>query len=297
MSRNTPPLPIRDGITASRLWLPPGQWPNLLAFLIQRFDHIGQEVWRLRLAQGEVVDEAGYPLRADSPYLAGRCIYYYREVPHELAVPFEERILFRDEHLLVVDKPHFLATIPAGSHLRETLLVRLRSKLDLPDLAPIHRLDRETAGVMLFCLHAPSRGAYQSLFEQREVCKRYLAIAPFRADLELPHVHRSRLEERSDCFIMQEVAGSPNSETHIELIERRGEHALYQLEPHTGKKHQLRAHMAALSIPILNDRWYPLLQPDQTDDYSRPLKLLAHTIAFTDPLSGEPRRFESRLNL
>jgi tRNA pseudouridine32 synthase/23S rRNA pseudouridine746 synthase len=297
MSSTTSPLPIREGISASRLWLPPGQWPHLLAFLVEHFDHIDEAVWRLRLEQNEVVDQVGQPLRADSPYRPGSCIHYYREVPHEPLVPFQENILFRDQRLLVVDKPHFLASIPAGSHLRETLLVRLRAKLDVPDLAPIHRLDRETAGVMLFCLDAASRGAYQSLFEQRRVRKCYEAIAPYRADLILPHVQCSRLQERPDCFLMRQVEGAPNSETRIELLERRGEHALYRLEPHTGKKHQLRAHMAALGIPILNDRWYPQPQADQCDDYRRPLKLLARSIAFADPFSGEPRHFESGLSL
>jgi len=297
MPHSASPLPTRDGVAPSYLWLPEGQWPNLLTFLVERFPHVGEAVLRQRLARGELVDDAGLPLSADSPYCTGRRIHYYREVPHEPAVPFEETVLFRDQRLLVVDKPHFLAMIPAGRHLRETVLARLRTKLELPQLTPVHRLDRETAGVVLFCLDPASRGAYQRMFEQRTVRKTYEALAPYRAELALPRVHKSRLEESEDFFLMREVAGEPNSETRIELIEQRGEQALYRLYPHTGKKHQLRAHLAALGIPICNDRWYPELQPDGPDDYARSLKLLARAIEFTDPFSGELRRFESRRGL
>lgn len=297
MQAHSSPLPVINGIAPSYLWLPAGQWPDLISFLVQKFPHLGEAILRLRLERGDIVDENGNALGAGSPYRAGSCIHYYRIVPDEPAIPFEEEILFQDERLLVVDKPHFLATIPGGRHLRETLIVRLRAKLDLPELTPIHRLDRDTAGVVLFCLHPPSRGAYQRLFEQRSVSKTYEAVAPYREDLLLPRVHRSRLAEAKDFFLMREVAGEPNSETRIGLIERRGDDALYRLEPHTGKKHQLRAHMAALGIPIRNDRWYPALREDEADDYSRPLKLLARAIEFSDPISGALRRFESRRSL
>lgn len=295
------PLPIKDRIPPSYAWLPAGQWPNLLAWLVERFPHLERGVLEDRLVRGEIVDEEGRAMCADTPYRPGSRIWYYREVPAETPVPFEEVVLYRDERLLVVDKPHFLATVPGGRYLRETLLTRLRSKLDLPQATPIHRLDRETAGVVLFCIDPASRGRYQALFEQRSVQKVYEAIAPFRADLALPCVHRSRLEEGSRngerFFTMQEVGGEPNSETRIELIERRGELAKYRLAPHTGRKHQLRAHMAALGVPILNDPWYPTVIEDKGDDFSKPLQLLAREIAFVDPLSGEPRQFSTRLKL
>jgi tRNA pseudouridine32 synthase/23S rRNA pseudouridine746 synthase len=295
------PLPIKDAVPPSYAWLPQGQWPNLLAWLVERFPHLERSILEDRLARGEIVDEAGRIMAADTPYRPGSRIWYYREVPPETPVPFEETVLHRDEHLLVVDKPHFLATVPGGRYLRETLLARLRSKLDLPELTPIHRLDRETAGLVLFCIHPPSRGKYQALFEQRTVQKTYEAIAPFRADLQLPRVHRSLLQEGSRngerFFTMQEVAGEPNSETRIELIEQRGELAKYRLSPHTGRKHQLRAHMASLGVPILNDPWYPAVLEDKGDDFSQPLQLLAREIEFVDPISGLPRRFESGLRL
>lgn len=295
------PLPAKDGIQPSYAWLPAGQWPNLLAWLIERFPHLERSVLEGRLARGEIVDEAGNVLHADSAYRPGARIWYYREVPAETPVPFKEEILHRDERLLVVDKPHFLATTPGGRYLRETLLSRLRKQFDLPHLTPIHRLDRETAGVVLFCLHAPSRGAYQQLFEQRSVQKTYEAIAAYREEVALPLTHRSRLEEGARMgerfFTMQEVAGNPNSETHIALIERRGEIAKYRLDPLTGRKHQLRAHMAALGIPILNDPWYPEVIEDKGDDFSQPLQLLAREIRFEDPFSGEVRHFASRRQL
>lgn len=294
------PLPVRDHVAPSYAWLPAGEWPHLLAWLVERFPHLDEAVLRDRLARGEIVDEAGRTMTADTPYRPGARIWYYREVPPETPVPFTETVLYRDERLLVVDKPHFLATVPGGRHLRETLLARLRAKYDLPHLTPIHRLDRETAGVVLFCVHPPSRGAYQQLFEQRSVEKTYEAIAPFSIDLELPQVRRSRLQEGAcegqPFFIMGEVEGEPNSETRIELVERRGDMAKYRLAPHTGRKHQLRAHMAALGVPILNDPWYPRFTEDK-EDFSQPLQLLAREIAFTDPISGEARRFESGLRL
>ncbi|WP_269533043.1 RluA family pseudouridine synthase [Chitinimonas sp. BJYL2] len=291
------PLPHRDGVAPSFLWLPCESWPDLLTYLIARFPHVGEEILRARLQRGELVDETGRPQGLDAPYVAGSRIWYYREVPDETPVPFEAHILHRDERLLVVDKPHFLSMIPAGRHLRETLLSRLRHQLDLPELTPCHRLDRETAGVAMFCLHPPSRGAYQKLFEARAVSKVYEAVAPWREALALPLVHRSRLEEGQGFFSMQEVDGEPNSETLVELIARHGELAHYRLSPHTGRKHQLRAHMAALGIPILHDPWYPVLLPDKGDDFSRPLQLLARTLAFKDPYTGEARCFESRRGL
>jgi len=293
----TPPLPQRDGIGPSFAWLPAGQWPSLLAYLVARFPHLDPAILEGRLLRGELVNDEGRAFAIDSPYRAGIRIWYYRDVPPETSVPFEERVLYRDDRIVVADKPHFLSISPAGKYLRETLLTRLRHKLDLPDLTPVHRLDRETAGVVMFCHHAPSRGAYQGLFQSRQISKVYEAIAPFREDLVLPRVHCSLLEEGEGFFTMREMPGEPNSETRIELIERRGDWARYRLEPHTGRKHQLRVHMAALGIPIRDDPWYPEVLPDKGDDFSKPLRLLARSITFTDPLSGIPRTFTSELQL
>jgi tRNA pseudouridine32 synthase / 23S rRNA pseudouridine746 synthase len=287
------PLPIRDGVAPSYLWLPEGRWDNLLDFLGQRFPDVDGATWRSRMARGEVVDGAGSTLGPGSAYRRGMRIWYYRELERETPIPFEAQILFRDAHLLVVDKPHFLPTIPGGRFLHETLLVRLKKSLGLDDLTPIHRLDRETAGVVIFSHHLASRGAYQSLFQQRCVEKEYEALAAPLAGAQFPFVYRSKMVEGTPFFRMQEVEGEPNSETEIDVIANRADATLYRLRPRTGRKHQLRVHLAALGIPILNDAFYPVALPCKEDDVSRPLQLLARAIAFADPYTGQRRRFES----
>lgn len=301
---------MRGGVAPSRVYLPQGPWSRLYDFLVQRFPHITADVIRARMLRGEIVDQDGIVQAPDTPYRPLKWLWYYREVPGEIPVPFELPVLFQDRHLVVVDKPHFLASTPGGRYLTDTALTRLRLSLDLPLLSPIHRLDRDTAGVMLFCADPDSRGAYQNLFQAREVHKEYMAVAPINPDLKLPCVHHSRLQARADHFTMQEVPGEPNSETSIELVTELATEpchaingipqalALYRLRPRTGRKHQLRAHMSALGIPICNDGLYPQLQPFPDEhDFTRPLQLLASSIAFTDPLSGLMRRFESQRRL
>ncbi len=293
----TPPLPIRDGVAPSYLWLPEGRWESLLAFLVANYPLVSEAQWRDRMARAEVVDGEGQVLGPASAFKRGMRIWYYRELERETPIPFEEQILFRDEHLLVVDKPHFLPMIPSGRFLQETLLVRLKKKLGLTDLSPIHRLDRETAGVVIFSVQQGSRGAYQSLFQQRSIRKEYEALAAPLHGVEFPFVYRSRMVDGTPFFCMREEPGEPNSETRIEVIEHRPDATLYRLHPHTGRKHQLRVHMAALGIPILNDAFYPVALPCKQDDVSQPLQLLARAISFTDPLSGAERRFESQRTL
>ncbi|WP_226952928.1 pseudouridine synthase [Mesopusillimonas faecipullorum] len=300
MSRRRPPcpLPMRGGVSASRVFMPPGPWRTLFEFLRERFPHVPEHILEARLARGDIVDGAGMAQRADKPYQAQGWLWYYREVPDEAAVPFELKVLYRDDALIAVDKPHFLASTPGGQYLRETALTRLREQLSMPEISPMHRLDRETAGVLLFCADPDKRGAYQSLFQSRQVQKEYEAWAPWRADLALPLCRRSHLLAVPGRFVMQEAPGEPNSETHIEVQARQGEWAHYRLRPTTGRKHQLRVHMNALGITICNDRYYPIDQAmDLDDDLSRPLQLLARAIAFPDPFSGQIRRFESELEL
>lgn len=293
-------LPGRDGIPPSRVYLPQGPWETLLGFLCERFPRIPQDVLTKRLEAGDIVDEHGVAQRSDSAYRGGRWLWYYREVPDETPLPFELPVLFRDDRLLVADKPHFMASTPGGRYLRHTALVRLRRELDLPTLAPMHRLDRETAGVLMFCVDPAYRGRYQALFQSREVDKEYEAVAVPRADISFPYVHRSRLQEVPGGFVMREVAGDPNSETRIELLRQWGETpaALFRLQPVTGRKHQLRAHMSALGMPILNDAYYPVSRhPSQPDDFGQPLQLLARAVEFRDPIDGRIRRYESRRTL
>ena len=290
------PLPIKDGVAPSYLWLPQGRWDDLLSFLVAYYPQVLETTWVARMGRGEVVNGDGAALAPGSAYRAGMRIFYYRELDAETPIPFDEQILFEDEHLLVVDKPHFLPTIPGGRFLHETLLVRLKKKLGLHDLTPIHRLDRETAGVVIFSKQVASRGAYQSLFQQRIIGKEYEALAPVFPLLSgrtFPFVHRSRMAPGTPFFRMQEVEGEPNSETSIDLIEQRLDVALYRLQPHTGRKHQLRVHMASLGVPIINDGFYPHALPCKQDDMSQPLQLLARAVSFVDPFSLELRRFES----
>lgn len=287
------PLPERNGIGPSSVWLPQGTWSTVLDFLVERFPDIGAATWAARMTNGGVVDAQGNRLAPDAPYRGDVRLYYYREVEAEPTIPFEETVLHRDEHLLVADKPHFLPVAPAGRFLRETLLARLKQKLKVDFLVPIHRIDRETAGIVLFSIRPESRAAYHSLFERRQVRKTYHALAPWRPDLAFPITCRSRLVEGEPFFRMRETDGEPNSQTIIDLLERRGDVALYRLTPVTGRKHQLRVHMASLGIPIISDSLYPRLTPDRSDDYSRPLQLLAKALAFTDPLTGATRELES----
>lgn len=291
------PLPIVDGVAPSYVWLPAGDWPDLLTFLIQRFPAIPAATWVARMESGQVADANGVRLSSMTPYQHGGRIYYYRALEAETPIPFEEVILYQDARLLVVDKPHFLPVIPAGRFLHETLLVRLKKKTGLSELSPIHRLDRETAGVMMFSLDIATRGAYQSLFQQRLVSKVYEALAPTMPQLNFPLIHRSRMVEGTPFFRMEEVDGEPNSETQIDLIAHREENSLYRLQPLTGKKHQLRVHMAALGMPIVNDIFYPTINPCKGDDWSSPLKLLAKSISLKDPVSGQQLVFESNRTL
>ncbi len=287
------PLPVRDGVAPSYLWLTETRAGGMLRFLAERFPDIAGPSWAERLARGDVVDARGARLDADSPVRQGMRIWYYRELEQETPIPFEEAVLYQDEHLLVVDKPHFLPMIPTGRFLRETLLVRLKRRFELPHLTPIHRLDRETAGVVIFSHNLATRGIYQSMFQKRSVRKTYEALAAPIAGRDFPFTYRSRMVDGDKFFVMREEEGEPNSETLLEVVERRGDLVRYRLHPHTGRKHQLRLHMASLGAPILNDAFYPVALPCKGDDFSAPLQLLARSIAFDDPLTGQPRRFDS----
>ena len=287
------PLPQKQGVAPSYLWLPEGVWPDMLSFLVSYYPHIDAATWKARMARGEVVDRAGLPLLPETPYVRGRCMFYYRELDAETPIPFQEQILFRDAHLLVVDKPHFLPVTPGGRFLQESLLVRLKNSTGLEHLTPIHRLDRETAGVVMFSHNPDTRGLYQSMFQKRVVDKLYHALAPLMAGRALPMVYRSCLVKGEPFFRMREIDGCANAETHIDLLEQRAGLGLYALRPVTGRQHQLRVHMAALGCAIVNDGFYPEALPCKQDDFSQPLQLLAKQIAFADPLNGTLRQFES----
>ncbi len=293
----TPFLPTRDGISPSLVWLPHGPWKTLGEFFAFRFPMVTAESWADRMARGEVVDDLGVALSLDSPFRIGACVFYYRQRRDETPIPFEEKILFLNDQLLVVDKPHFVAVTPGGRYLRETLLARLKRSTSIDTLTPIHRLDRETAGVMMFSVDPATRSLWQSLFRHQKVNKVYEAVAPFCESMSFPQEIRSCIVRDDKFFRMREIEAESNAFTTIEFIERRGLLALYRLYPRTGKMHQLRVHMNSLGIPILNDRFYPEALPAATDDFSAPLQLLARSLSFIDPVSGDYRVFESNFRL
>ena len=309
--------------------------PGTIAhFLAQQFPAISAHEWSHRMAAGLVVDEHGVAVTPTRAFEAGLRIYYYRALETEPRIPFDEVILFQDEQLVVVDKPHFLPVIPSGRYLQETLLVRLKRKLSIDTLVPIHRIDRGTAGVIVFSVQESTRGKYQQLFATRDVRKTYEAIAPINHALNFPLTHESCLAPDEHFMRMKEIAGEANSQTHFEMIREltapctnqlaptgartlasplapmpshsiastlAPSFALYRLRPITGRKHQLRVHCAALEIPIVNDSMYPTFLPeparDAPEDFSKPLQLIARTIEFTDPITGAARAFTSARQL
>ena len=293
-------IPTRDGVSPSCIALPPGPWATVLDFLTERLPNLPRLEWSKRLANGEVLDAQGHAVHAQQPYTSGTRLFYYRHIADEPDLPVQERIVFQDDHLVVADKPHFMPVTPGGQYVRQSLLVRLKHQLGIDTLSPVHRIDRETAGLVLLCVRPQDRNAYQALFRERQVHKVYEAVAPYRADLGLPLTRRSRIEAcAAQFFRSEEIEGTPNSETTLSLLKVQGNSALYRLEPVTGKRHQLRIHMQALGLPIEGDQFYPqvLRSAGATEDFTRPLQLLARDMAFTDPVTGNSRSFTSGQSL
>lgn len=292
-------LPLRRGVAASCVVLPspPRGVAMLLDGLAQRLPGVTWSVWQHRLQQGEVFDAQGQPVPADSPWLAGQRLYYYRDVPDEAPLPTQAVVLYQDEHIVVADKPHFMPVVPSGPYLHNTLLVRLRQQLQLSELSPVHRIDRDTAGLVLLCVQAKHRNAYQTLFRQRMVHKVYWAFAPWRGVYAYPLCHQSRIVSDELFFRCKESPGEYNAQTTVDVLSVNGDQALYELTPVTGQRHQLRVHMQALGMPICNDAYYPIVNDPPAGDYSRPLQLLARELAFQDPLTGVDRYFCSQQQL
>lgn len=303
------PLPVVDGVGATRLHLPlQGDWTTIADYLVWRFGHLDPERLRSRFDRGEIVARDGTPVRRGDPLGSHEFVWYYREPPVEHEIPFHAEVLHVDADLVVIDKPHFLPTTPGGKYLQNSALVRLRKLLDNPELTPIHRLDRATAGLLMFSARPATRGAYQLLFERRRVQKTYEAVSALPPEPlpGFPLVFQNHIEKlRGNVCVQVHADRVANSETRIELLGvgasagtdagRTVVHTL--LRPHTGRMHQLRVHLAALGLGILNDGFYPDLLPEAPDDYSRPLQLLARELEFTDPLSGDARHFTTRRRL
>lgn len=287
----------KDLRLASRLVLPAGNWPCLLDFLCCRFPHISRSQWQHRFERELILAADATPLQPQQPCLAGLQLFYFREVPNEQQVPFQEQILFEDELLLVVDKPHFLTLAPVGQYVEQTLLRRLQQRYADYQLSPLHRLDRLTAGVVMLCKQPEWRDAYQQLFRLQQVYKSYEAIAPPLPRLAFPCQLDSRMQRHhKHFFLSEEVPGPPNVSTKVNVLQRGSKYWYYLLEPLTGYKHQLRLHMSSLGAAIVWDDFYPRVA-QRRDDFSQPLQLLARSLAFTDPVTGQQRSFASQRSL
>ncbi len=309
-----------NGVSASKVGVPANTLLTAIDFLCARFPTIQRERWLQRFDAGRVLNAIGQPIAPAQGLLGESHLLYFREVSDEPTLPFRAQIIFQDDHLVVADKPHFMPVTPGGQYVQQSLLVQLKQQLNLPELSPIHRIDRETAGLVMFSVRAQDRDAYQALFRLRQVEKTYEAIAgvpessPLR--LEFPLTHKSMMVEDAQFFRMRELAddemqnGEPfNSETWMDCVERLDgldsamqtitpstpALARYVLKPITGQRHRLRVHINALGLPLVGDQFYPVVKraADALDDFSSPLQLLAKTIAFNDPLTGTARTFES----
>ncbi|OZM81509.1 pseudouridine synthase [Pseudonocardia sp. MH-G8] len=295
------PLPPRHGLDPVRLRTPVASpegppWATMRDHLVERLPRVDPARIDAMLREERIVGVDG-PIGPDAPFVPESFLWFHRDLPDEVAVPFGIGIVHRDDDLLVVDKPHFLATIPRGRHILETALVRLRRELDLPALSPAHRLDRVTAGLLMFVVRPERRGAYQTLFRDRRVRKTYEAVARHDPGLELPRTVRSRIVKERGVIRAYEEPGAPNAVTHVELLAHRDGLAHYRLVPESGRTHQLRLHMSGLGVPLLGDDFYPVLTDRPLDDFRRPLQLLATELEFQDPVSGQQRRFRTRLQL
>ena len=292
-------IPTRNGVGASRVTLPVGPWPTVLDFLLERMPDISRDEWLHRFANDLVLNVDAQPVQATQAYTPRTKLYYYRHIANEPVLPEKASIVFEDERLIVADKPHFMPVTPAGRYVQQSLLVQLKHLTGNDDLVPLHRIDRETAGLVMFGKRLQDRDAYHALFRDKAMHKVYEAVAAYSPALTLPRVHISRLQPDELFFRTQEVDGEPNSETRIRLLKTEGTRALYELEPVSGKRHQLRVHMMALGLPLEGDQFYPtvLRGPDAEEDFSHPLQLLAKSVAFTDPVTGEARAFQSALRL
>ncbi|MYW65165.1 pseudouridylate synthase [Streptomyces sp. SID8379] len=297
--RRTPPspLPQRDGVDPVRVRLPldkAGTWATVRDHLVGRLS-AGDGTIDAMIAAERIVREDGSPLTADTPYEPGGHVWFHRDLAPETPVPFAVDIVHQDEHIVVADKPHFLATTPRGSHVAETALARLRRDLGIAALGPAHRLDRLTAGLVLFVVRPEERGRYQTLFSDRLVAKEYEAVAAYDPGVRLPVTVRSRIEKERGVLTALEIpGGEPNAESHVQLAARKGALGLYRLTPHTGRTHQLRVHMNSLGLPLLGDPLYPVVADRVApDDFGRPLQLLARSLEFRDPVTGHEHRFVS----
>lgn len=280
--------------------LPPASapYPSIVDFLCRVFPAISRDKWAQRIRDGKVLNDSGEPITAKTPYSPSKRIFYFREIENEPVIPFAEQLLFQDDELLVACKPHFLPVIPGGHYVEECLLNRLRNRTGLADLAPLHRLDRETAGIVIFSVNPKTRGLYHELFTHGKVEKTYHALGGVNQPPQVKDwIVENRIVRGEPRFRMKIIPGAPNARSLIQLLQVKGNQGLFRLQPVTGKTHQLRLHMSGLGFGILNDRVYPDLQPETEDNFDKPLQLLAKQIRFDDPVAGTVREFRSEREL
>lgn len=294
--------PMIDGVSPSVVYLEKfmdntNTPADIYHFLCQKFPHILPDEWQRRFDDGLVIWDDGRRVDANSPYCHGRHIYYYRFLENETIVPFEHEIIFENREFMVVDKPHFLTVTPSGNYVRQTLLTRLKCKTNISTLSPIHRLDRETAGLILISKNSETRGIYQSLFKKQTIKKVYHAIAPVHFGLAFPLDVNLCMERGEPFYTMAVVDGVPNSHTRIHRLQVHDGWAKYELYPTTGKLHQLRVHLNHLGIPIKNDPYYPSICHKEQGDFASPLQLLAYSLSFVDPITKQQMSFRSNRTL
>lgn len=280
----------------SSVTLPPAEkpYPTLLEFFIQRFPNIPASRWQARLLAGKVLDQDGVAVTLDTPYTPYQRMCYFREVEEEPRIPFAEKILFQNDEIVVACKPHFLPVIPGGRYVNECLLGRLQRRTGNPELTPVHRIDRETAGLVLFSANKKTRGLYHELFARGAVDKTYHALADYtHPSPENEWWVENRITRGEPWCRRKVIPGPVNARSHIQLVEVREYRARFILTPVTGKTHQLRIHMSGLGFAIVNDRYYPALQPQAADDFELPLQLIAKRLRFRDPVSGVAMEFVS----
>jgi tRNA pseudouridine32 synthase/23S rRNA pseudouridine746 synthase len=286
--------------TPSTVTMPDAErpYPSILEFLTRRFPRIGSSCWQQRISEGKVLNSDNSPITTDTQYLPHKSLFYFREVEQERLIPFAEKILFQNDDLLVACKPHFLPVIPGGGYVNECLLNRLRKGTGNNDLVPLHRIDRETAGIVMFSANIKTRGLYSRLFADGMIDKSYQALAEYSHDAEKSGwTVENRIVKGEPWFRMRTIPGAPNARSKIRLKDVNGTIARFDLFPITGKTHQLRIHMSGLGFRILNDRYYPDLQPEQADDFEKPLRLVAKRVRFRDPVSGNNMEYCSEREL
>jgi tRNA pseudouridine32 synthase / 23S rRNA pseudouridine746 synthase len=283
--------------TASVVTIPAGESldKTVLDFIAGRFPSVSREKWHERIRDGKILFDGGVAVTEAALCRPQARLHYFREVEAEPVIPFREEILFADDNILVACKPHFLPVHPAGRYVNESLVNRLRVRTGNPDLVPVNRLDRETAGLVLFSARKETRKPYYMMFTRRKVRKAYEALAQVEA---MPDCREWTVETKivkgSPWFVCRnEECGEPNSRSLIRLVDVKDGVGRFDMEPFTGRQHQLRLHMATIGFPVLNDPWYPAVQPEQKKGFDHPLQLLAKKLEFKDPLSGKEMQFES----